>query len=215
MELENAIADIKKQKNTLSKKEIESMMMSLKAQQNEIYALLEEVKKIEIAVSSLPNKKYSKVLRLRYLEFKTWMEVKHEFGYSWESVRNLHIRALTQYKNLKKLNCKFMNTPIEIISPHLWAIEFKHIECNSIHEEIGRITEDGILILNKNYTDYPLLIKWIAKIKNKSIKQLQNEIAAKSKRKNKNPYQLLYITILKMEVERKEKHLAFRKEWYS
>ncbi len=217
-ELEKMVYFLQNNQDAISKDELSKQMMLCKEKKNEICNLVNEQKVIEIAVSSMPNALYSKLLNLRYIQGKTWTAIAEELSSSCESAHTTHNRALKQFYILKELQCKSMNTHIEVLTPHLWAVRFSYLEyifetdCKSnvvpIQEESGVITKDGILILNEDNQNYQLLKEWFSKLMKRATKQLKRELVTKSKQHNTDMYQLLYIAMIQVELERKAKSIA-------
>jgi len=109
-----------------------------------------------------------------------------------------------------------MNQNIEIINPHLWAVRFSFLPFISeidykpdseipAFEEFGRVTNEGLLILNKDYPGYKILKEWLPKLMNKKDKQLYKEIKASQALKNKTDWQTVYALMLQVEAERRKK----------
>ncbi len=109
-----------------------------------------------------------------------------------------------------------MNQNIEVINKHLWAVRFDHLPFISeidykpdpgipAYEEFGRVTNDGVLILNKDYPGFRILKEWIPKIMRKKDKQLLKEVKASKVLKNKTDWQTVYSSMLQVESERRGK----------
>ncbi len=109
-----------------------------------------------------------------------------------------------------------MNQNIEVINEHLWAVRFSYLPFIAeidylpdptvpIYEEPGRITNDGLMLLNKDNRGYPMLKDMFPKLMKKSDKQLKRELITGNKLKNKNAYQTLYAAMLQVEQERRLK----------
>lgn len=109
-----------------------------------------------------------------------------------------------------------MNQNIEVINKNLWAVRFsllpmiKEIQYEPVsdillHEQSGSITDNGIMILNKEYPGYQIYKEWIPKIMKKKNKQLKREIKNAGMIKLKTDWQVLYATMLKVEQERRGK----------
>ena len=90
-----------------------------------------------------------------------------------------------------------MNQNIEVINDKLWAVKFSFIpfikEIDYIpvkeiamFEEPARITNDGLLLLNKDNRGYPICKDMFIKLTNKTDKQLKKERVQALKLKNKN-----------------------------
>lgn len=114
-----------------------------------------------------------------------------------------------------------MNQNIEVINKYLWAVKFRFIPFISeieykpdpqipAYEEFGQVTNDGLLILNKDYLVYAFLKDMFQKLMKKEDKQLKNEIEVLRDLKNKNEWHGLYAAMLQVEVERRLKE---RGEW--
>lgn len=109
-----------------------------------------------------------------------------------------------------------MNQNIEVINKHLWAVKFSFLPfINEIdykpdseipaYEEFGRVTNDGLLILNKDYPGYKIFKEWLPKLMKKKDKQLNKEIKAAQALKNKTDWQTVYALMLQVEAERRKK----------
>lgn len=109
-----------------------------------------------------------------------------------------------------------MNQNIEIINKHLWAVRFSFLPFISeidykpdseipAYEEFGRVTNDGLLILNKDYPGYKIFKEWLPKLMKKKDKQLNKEIKAAQALKNKTDWQIVYALMLQVESERRAK----------
>jgi len=117
---------------------------------------------------------------------------------------------------LKKVGENTMNKNIEIINEHLWAVKFSFLPFISeidykpdpeipAYEEFGRVTNDGLLILNKDYPGFQILKEWMPKLMKKKDKQLNKEIKASQVLKNKTDWQNVYAAMLQVEAERRRK----------
>lgn len=109
-----------------------------------------------------------------------------------------------------------MNQNIEVINPHLWAVKFSFIQFISEiaykpdpeiqpYEEPGRITNDGLLILNKDHPGFPILKDLFPKLMKKKDRQLKKELNNSLLMKNKTDWQNLYASMLQVEAERRTK----------
>ena len=109
-----------------------------------------------------------------------------------------------------------MNQNIEVINKHLWAVRFSYLPFMPgidykpdsevpAYEEFGRVTNDGVLILNKDYPGFRILKEWIPKIMQKKDKQLLKEVKASKVLKNKTDWQTVYLLMLQVESERRGK----------
>ena len=109
-----------------------------------------------------------------------------------------------------------MNQNIEVINKHLWAVKFSYIPFISeieykpdgeipAYQECGRITNDGILILNKDYPGFKFLIDLLSKLMKKRDKHLHKEIKAFQLQKNTSVMDQIYSSGLQVEIERRSK----------
>ncbi len=109
-----------------------------------------------------------------------------------------------------------MNQNIEVINKHLWAVKFSFLPFISeidykpdaeipAYEEFGRVTNGGLLILNKDYPGFQIFKDWFPKLMKKKDKQLNREIRAAQVLKNKNDWQIAYSAMLQVEAERRKK----------
>lgn len=114
-----------------------------------------------------------------------------------------------------------VNQNIEVINKHLWAVKFSFLPfINEIdykpdseipaYEEFGRVTNDGLLILNKDYPGYKIFKEWLPKLMKKKDKQLNKEIKAAQALKNKTDWQIVYALMLQVESERRVKERGER-----
>lgn len=109
-----------------------------------------------------------------------------------------------------------MNPNIEVIAPNLYAVRYSYIDWISdiditvdpsipLIEEPGRITKDGVMVLNKDHPGYLVLKNCflvLQKKKDKAIKQLVQE---SNKVKHKTEIQNLHHFMLQVELERRAK----------
>ncbi len=109
-----------------------------------------------------------------------------------------------------------MNQNIEVINKNLIAVRFtllpliKEIDYEPatvipLQDQSGTISDDGIIILNKEHLGYRVYKEWIPKIMKKKTKQLKKEIRNSEMIKNKTDWQVVYAAMLKVETERREK----------
>lgn len=111
---------------------------------------------------------------------------------------------------------KPLNPNIEIINPDLWAVRFSFIPyINEIdykpddkiaaYKEPGRITNDGLLIINKDYAGYPILKDLFPKLMKKKDRKLVKELNNALKAANKTEWENLYASMIQVEMERRIK----------
>lgn len=109
-----------------------------------------------------------------------------------------------------------MNKNIEVINKDLLAVKFsllpliKEIDYTPdeeipAYEEFGRVTCDGILLLNKDYPAFRIFKDWMPRLMKKKDKQLKREIKASEALKNKTDWQVAYSAMLQVELERRSK----------
>jgi hypothetical protein len=114
-----------------------------------------------------------------------------------------------------------LNKNIEVINKNLWAVKFSFLPFISeidykpdpdipAYEEFGRATNDGILILNKDYAGFNILKEHIPKVMKKKDKQLKKEIKASQALKNKTDWQNVYYAMLQIEAERRKKEKGMK-----
>lgn len=108
------------------------------------------------------------------------------------------------------------NNNIEVINKHLWAVKFsllpfiQEIDYKPdpevpAYEEFGRVTNDGLLILNKDYPGFRILKDLLPKLMKKKDKQLNSEVKKLLDLKNKTDWQNAYAAMLQVEMERRVK----------
>ncbi|MBY0124495.1 hypothetical protein [Bacillus sp. S/N-304-OC-R1] len=109
-----------------------------------------------------------------------------------------------------------MNKNIEVINKHLWAVKFSLIpyipqidyvsDSNTpAYQEPGRITNDGVMLLNKEYKGYKLFRDLYENTMKKTNRQLKKELFVGNAIKNKTPYQIMCYSMIEVELERREK----------
>ncbi|KMY49237.1 hypothetical protein [Peribacillus loiseleuriae] len=109
-----------------------------------------------------------------------------------------------------------MNRNIEVINKELWAVKFCFLPYITeidylpdpeipMFEEPGRITNDGLMLLNKDHKGYPLLKGMFPKLMKKSNKQLKKELFLGKRLKNKTANQILYASMVQVEIERRSR----------
>lgn len=109
-----------------------------------------------------------------------------------------------------------MNKNIEVINKDLLAVKFsllpfiKEIDYTPdeeipAYEEFGRVTGEGILILNKDYPAFRIFKEWMPRLMKKKDKLLNKEIKATEALKNKTDWQVAYSAMLQVELERRTK----------
>lgn len=107
-----------------------------------------------------------------------------------------------------------MNPHIEVINQHLWAVRFsflqyiKDIEYKPdpeipMDQEFGRISKEGILILNKDHKAYPLIKEFLPKLMKKSQKDLIGELDRTALIKNKQLRDCVYRITVMLEIQRR------------
>jgi hypothetical protein len=118
-----------------------------------------------------------------------------------------------------------MNQNIEVINPQLWAVKFSFFPFISEieytpdsevppGEESGCITNDGLIILNKDHPGYDLLKDLFPKLMMKTSRQLKKQLKTAKLMKSKSIYENLYATMLVVEAERRNKQQGKKvKEW--
>lgn len=109
-----------------------------------------------------------------------------------------------------------MNQNIEVINKHLWAVKFSFLPFISeidykadpeipAYTEFGRVTSEGLLILNKDYQGFEILKSLFQKLMKKNDKQLTKEIKASQILNNKTDWEKVYANGLQVEAERRLK----------
>jgi len=107
-----------------------------------------------------------------------------------------------------------MNQNIEVINKQLWAVKFSFIPFITeidykpdpevpIYEEPGRITNGGLLLLNKDYPGFQVFKDYFPKLMKKKDKQLKKELNNAKLIKNKTDWQNVYTAMLQVESERR------------
>ena len=108
-----------------------------------------------------------------------------------------------------------MNTNIEVINPHLWAVKFSwlpwisdiSIELDSsipIEHEIYRIIPKGIMVLNMDNEMFPLYAEQFPIFQKKKLKELKHKRDILEKVASRNFGQELYLAIVLAELNRRE-----------
>jgi hypothetical protein len=115
----------------------------------------------------------------------------------------------------------FLNKNIEVINLHLWAVRFHLIPLipeidykpdSEIpeYEEFGRVINTGVLLLNKDYKGYHIFKEWLPKIMGKTDKQISKEIKAGQALINKSDWEMIYLLMLQVELDRRAKERGER-----
>lgn len=116
-----------------------------------------------------------------------------------------------------------MNTNIEIINPHLWAVRFSWlpwisditIERNPDippDRELARTTKEGILILNADFQHYEQAKAGFLKMQKTSLQDLNESWEALHSVPNKTAIQTLVQAMLVLEIDRRNAQIAFEAE---
>jgi len=66
----------------------------------EVDSLVDTKVEIETAISQLNDRRYREILRLRYIEGKTFEQISVDLNYSWRQTCRLHGRALLKMEEL-------------------------------------------------------------------------------------------------------------------
>lgn len=114
-----------------------------------------------------------------------------------------------------------MNRNIEVINNELWGVRFSLLnyikEINiepdpeiPFEKECGRLANNGIIILNKDYPFYNLIKAWLPRIMLKTDKQLKQEI---KNAETKNAGQIVYKAMLQLETERRQSKRKGVRQW--
>lgn len=109
-----------------------------------------------------------------------------------------------------------MNPHIEVLTKKLYAVKFSYLPWISdidiaidpsipVTEEPGRITSDGIMVLNKDHPGYLVLKNGFLVLQKKKLKGLKQMMQQTEKVINKTPKQNLYHFMLQVELERRAK----------
>ena len=112
-----------------------------------------------------------------------------------------------------------MNQNIEVINSKLWAVRFsllqyiQEIEYKPDPEfatdrEFGRISKDGILVLNKDFSGYKWIMKFLPNLMRKSNKYLFKELKKHRPVKHDEVEDIVYKSCLVMEIERRNKEMG-------
>ena len=106
-----------------------------------------------------------------------------------------------------------MNPNIEVITPELWGVNRSYVLAGWIKElppsaegyknPYATLTNDGIMILNKDSEFYDILKRFVPKIMQHSDRELK-QIREKLERTSaKNNYKVLYLDVVRWELERR------------
>ena len=109
-----------------------------------------------------------------------------------------------------------MNKNIEVIAPDIWAVRFSLIPFiveidykpdSSVvaYEEPVRVSNDGIIILNKDNQLFEILKSQFPKTMKKKDKQLKKELNYLKLVKNKTDYHWIYLGMIETEMQRRLK----------
>lgn len=114
-----------------------------------------------------------------------------------------------------------MNQNIEVINPHLWAVNYNHLrfikEFANLNyspdalNEPAFLSQDGIIVLNKSHEIYPTLKQFLPKIMKNTDEELQNKIKI-MKDKDRDGYDKVYKFCLNAEAKRRMLEKEFRKQ---
>jgi len=107
-----------------------------------------------------------------------------------------------------------MNTNIEVINPHLWAVKFSWLPwisdlkvnldpAYSSDEQVCAISSDGILILNIDNPLFSLYRKNFPMFQKKKPKILKRELLKLERMVKKSDLEEVYLAMLQLEVERR------------
>lgn len=113
-----------------------------------------------------------------------------------------------------------MNPNIEVISTELWGVSRSYVVAGWIEElppspkgysnPYASLTNDGILILNKDSEFYSILKKFVPRIMQHTDSEL-NKIQKALEKTSKNNYEQLYFDVIKWELERRRAYAEYRK----
>jgi hypothetical protein len=116
-----------------------------------------------------------------------------------------------------------VNKNIDVLNDNLWAVRFSLLDFIPeidflpdpnipIHDEPGRVTSDGLLILNKDHKGYPLCKVRFPILMEMTVKQLKKEFSNSFSIKGKvQGVGELYRSMIQVELERREKVKASKK----
>lgn len=107
-------------------------------------------------------------------------------------------------KNIDVINKKLIAVRFSLL-PFIKEIEYKPDDEVEAYEEFGRVTNEGVLILNKDYPGFNILKEWMPKLMKKKKKHLTKELKAAQALKNKTDWQMAYTGMLQVEKERRLK----------
>lgn len=106
-----------------------------------------------------------------------------------------------------------MNKNIEIITPFLWAVNKEYIKAGYIKEltpipvdyetnEYASLTNDGVMILNKQSEFYPILKQFLPQIMAHTDEELQYCVKQMN-RDVLDAYEKLYLNVMEWEMKRR------------
>ncbi|WP_026896040.1 hypothetical protein [Clostridiisalibacter paucivorans] len=207
-DLTEKLNELKYQKD-FSDIETQKKVMKFKSQKEEIDKLILEKESVEGIIYSIPNEKYSMVLDLKYIKDKIWSDVAYEMDCSYQTAFNLQKKALEQYETLKALGCR-KKIDVELIKNYLWSAKFSELQDiqpvilnHPITAGYGVMFDHGLIVLNKDNSDYELMKKIFVYHMRTSTVQLLEMKAIRSRRKNKNRYQQLSLDMIDVELIRR------------
>ena len=117
-----------------------------------------------------------------------------------------------------------MNKNIEVINPDLYAVRFSLIPLMSdidykpdnevpAYEEPLRVSNDGVIVLNKDNQLFEILKSQFPKTMKKKDKQLKKELNYLKSAKNKTDYHWIYLGIVEAEMQRRLKRKGLKRFW--
>lgn len=105
-----------------------------------------------------------------------------------------------------------MNPNIEVITPELWGVNRSYVLAGWIKElppsaegytnPYATLTNDGIMILNKDSEFYDILKRFVPKIMQHSDQELKQIKEKLERTPAKNNYKVLYLDVVRWELER-------------
>lgn len=195
------------QDKTIPVVDIQSEIAKCNQQKEEVLKLVREKERIEACIESLPNKDHYEILKLRYIDENLWVDIVKKFGRTWKTAFNLDKKAKEQLNLLNRLGL-VKKTEIEVIKSILWAVHFSelgHIEATILNHPksacYGVLFDHGLIVLNKDNPDYPLIKKLLIKHMRTSSHLL--ETAKTTRKLRKNLYQILFLDLIDVELVRR------------
>lgn len=108
-----------------------------------------------------------------------------------------------------------MNQNIEVINKHLWAVKFSFLPFISeisykpdseipLEEQFGSISDDGVIILNKDYKGYTILRDNLYRVMSDTNRNLKKKKKYLEGKKGKSLWESFYLTMVNIELVRRK-----------